>query len=97
MTITLQKDELLVTGDLTQDTVMGALEQCLKIMPSNQKITVNLSSVRNCDSASLAFLTALMRAARQKVTQLHFAHLPKQMIQLSRVCSLETVLPMADS
>lgn len=87
----------MVAGDLTQETVMSALSTCSKLLPSKAKIEVDFSGIKKCDSASLAFLTALLREGKAKETQLLFTHLPVQMLQIGRVSGLEHILPLAES
>ncbi len=88
---------MFITGDLTQDTVMSALAQSIKLLARDSHYKVNLSAVGRCDSASLAFLTALMREGKSKGTQLQFNHLPMQMLQIGKVSGLIDILPIAES
>ena len=92
--INLQGDEINIQGMLTQETVMEAVNECDSLLSSNQKVKINLSGVIRCDSASLAFLTALMRLAKKKKTQLSFIHPPKQMISLCKVSGIDSILPI---
>lgn len=94
ITIRLHGEELLVGGKLTHETVMLALEKSMAVLPSNCQINVNLSGVSRCDSASLAFLTALIREGKKKNTQFQFSHMPGQMLQISWVSGLDDVLPI---
>jgi phospholipid transport system transporter-binding protein len=93
--ITLQGSEMLISGKLTHETVMFALAKSETLMPSNKAIDVNLQAVSRCDSASLAFLTALMRLSQSKRTRLNFIHVPSQMLQIGRVSGLDNLLPIA--
>jgi anti-anti-sigma factor len=94
--VTLQNNELVITGPLTQNTVQALLEKSKALLPINGKFYVNLAQVERCDSASLAFLTSLLREAKKKQTQLTFVHLPKLMYQLGRVSGLTNLLPLED-
>ncbi len=94
--VTFQNNELIISGPLTQSTVQGMLEKSKALVPQQGKIYVNLANVERCDSASLAFLTALLREAKKKQTQLLFIHLPKLMYALGRVSGLNNLLPLEE-
>ncbi len=96
--VTVRKTDniLYITGDLTQDTVMSALEQCCKLLVPRTHMDIDFSAITRCDSASVAFLTALLREGKGKEVQLRFSHLPEQMLQISRVSGLENILPLAE-
>lgn len=93
-TITLKNGELVIQGELTQQTVMEALRRCEALFSGQQSIQLNLSGVSRCDSASLAFLTALLRKAKQQHLTLKFIHLPKQLKDLSTVSGLDDIFPI---
>lgn len=92
--VTLINNELIVSGSLTKQTVQKVLEKCKGLLPAKKTIYVNLAKVDKCDSASLAFLTALLREGKSKQTQIFFVHLPKLMYELGRVSGLNNVLPL---
>lgn len=75
---------------------MSALEQCSKLLTSNTEFEVNFSAIARCDSASLAFLTALLRMGKAKTIRFRFSHLPTQMLQIGKVSGLENILPLAE-
>ncbi|MBS0290129.1 MAG: STAS domain-containing protein [Proteobacteria bacterium] len=95
-TVELINNEMVISGDLTQGTIMSLLERALGLLPSESTLNINLQAVERCDSASVAFLTTLMRESRLRRTVIQFYNLPKQMLQISRVCGLENVLPVAE-
>ncbi|MGE3318110.1 MAG: lipid asymmetry maintenance protein MlaB [Candidatus Berkiella sp.] len=87
-------NELLIKGPLTQETVSVALSSSQPLIPSGQSFTLNLSGVNACDSASLAFVTALMRISLAKKTKIQLSHMPKEMIDLATVSGLNGFLPL---
>lgn len=95
VTVRPQDNVLAITGDLTQDTVMSALQQCTNLL-TKKELHIDFSQVKRCDSASVAFLTALLREGKQKQIDLHFQHLPEQMLQIARVSGLESILPVTE-
>ncbi|HRE33412.1 MAG TPA: STAS domain-containing protein, partial [Candidatus Berkiella sp.] len=66
VTVEFFNNELLVKGPLTQDTVVAAIKRSEPLIPHEQSVTINLSEVRDCDSASLAFIMALLRVGKAK-------------------------------
>lgn len=94
--VSFRNNELLISGPLTQETVSAALGLCEELIPNEQSTTVNFSGVSACDSSSLAFVTALMRAGVAKKTKLQLSHLPKEMRQLATVSGLNGFLPLTD-
>ncbi len=75
---------------------MSALERCNVLLPSNRDIQVDLSAISRCDSASLAFLTALLREGKTKKLNIRFINMPNQMLQIGMVSGLDHILPLAE-
>ncbi len=96
ITVSFRNNEIVISGPLTQDTVSAALLQSQALIPNEQAITLNLAGVNACDSSSLAFVTALLRASKVKKSSLHLAHLPKEMLDLATVSGLNSFLPLKD-
>jgi len=90
-----QGEELIVTGKLTQESVMKLLACVDKLLPAAATLKVNLAQVTHCDSASLAFLIQLLRKAKKMHTKLTFIEMPNQMQQLSKVCAIDDLLPIS--
>lgn len=95
--IHLKNNILVVEGSLTHNTVMSALEQSKPLLPENGKLQVDLSNTGSSDSSGLAFLIELMRDCAIKKCKISFHHLPKEMIELSKVSGLENIIPIVES
>lgn len=95
--IQFNQGELTLTGALNQSTVESAFFQIIPLFEAQPKITVNLQQVTECDSASLAFLMALLREAKKRSSQLTFIHMSKQMCDLAKVSGILPLLQNAES
>ena len=91
------KDVIFVKGPLKQDSVTGAFEQCLSFLAAKDPVKIDLIGVTQCDSSSLAFLTALMRESKKRDVQITFLHIPKQMLDLGKVSGINELLPIVDN
>jgi len=90
-----QKDKvIIVEGDLTIHTVELLLDQAKPLITYDETVTVNLKKVGACDSASLAFLIAILREAKLKRSQIIFSQVPKEMIDLGRVSGIDELITL---
>lgn len=92
MQISLAEDGIRLQGSLTVETVEKALSQTKPMIGYDTTINIHLDGVAHCDSAGLAFVTAILREARKKRTTITFANIPKQMRDLSRVTGIDGLL-----
>lgn len=56
-------------------------------------VEIELTEVRNADSAGLALLIELVRWAKQQDIRLHFSHLSQQLESLAAVSGVDGLLP----
>lgn len=90
-----QKDKaIMVEGDLTIRTIEQLLDHTKSLITYDGTVTVNLKKVEACDSASLAFLVAILREAKLKRSQIIFSQVPKQMIDLGRVSGIDELITL---
>lgn len=85
-------DVLRVQGTLSQETVMDALAQSSSSLISSRILILDLTEVTTCDSASLAFLVALLRLAAKRQAHLRIEGLPQAMQELAQVSGLLPLL-----
>ena len=57
-------------------------------------VQVDLSGIEQADSSSLAMLIDWLRTARSQHKDIKFGNMPQFMLDLGRVCGLDTVLPL---
>lgn len=81
-----------VHGEMTFATILSLLKQSKPLLDSYQWLTFDLSAVTQTDSAGLALLIEWLRIAQHNKQRVQFTHLPKQLIQIAKVCDLETIL-----
>jgi len=98
--VELLHDQLIIRGSLTRETVEDRVTRCeryLSSLPlSLRSLLINFSGVTDCDSTSLAFLTALCRMGKQRQIEIKLVGLPGKMVALARVCEVDKVLPMGE-
>lgn len=94
--IVLNSNELRIQGALAQETVVEAICKCEALLPSNKTMNVNFSTVSYCDSASLAFMTALLRLGKERNMTLTYIQVPQQIIDLAKVSGLDKILPIKE-
>jgi phospholipid transport system transporter-binding protein len=86
-----------ISGDLNFDTVTGLLEESkatLFASPVTQ-LDLDLSGVTRADSAGLALLLQWMRMARANECDIHYHHLPEQLLAIARPGELDSLLPVS--
>lgn len=83
-----------IVGDVDFQSVVSIWKQGLVLMQSMQKIKVELSGLKKCDSSILALCSAWIRAAHSKKKEIVFLALPAFMQDLVRVHGLDGVLPV---
>lgn len=94
-TVKLEGNTLFLKGPFVKATVM-ALWKEVKPLLKGQVQNIDLSEISQCDTASLAFLVAVLRETRDKASAVRFIHMPKQMFEIAKVNGLTTLLPMSD-
>lgn len=88
-----EKDCLCVAGDIGFDNVVDACNQGVELIHSMGKITVDLSGINQADSSCLAMIVEWVRVARSEHKDIEFVGTPRGMMDLGRVCGLDTILP----
>ena len=84
-----------LSGELTMHTVSQvSLDAASLITTMKGEVTINLSNIVRADSAGLALLIDWLRVARRRNFTLHFEQLPEQLMQIARLCELDSVLPI---
>jgi phospholipid transport system transporter-binding protein len=86
------QDTCAVLGPLTFDTVQAVLHQCRTLFVKKDKLTIDLSKVTKCDSASVAFIIALLRESKKQSIELLFIGFPQQLRDLIRVGGLDSII-----
>jgi phospholipid transport system transporter-binding protein len=83
-----------VSGELNMYTVPDVLSAIRFDEVVGKELHIDLGEVSRSDSAGLALLVEWMRQAREQGIQLHFHHLPAQLLEIARVSDLLPLLPL---
>ena len=84
--------KFLLSGSLDQKTVSKLWQQKNILVANDNKIVIDLSTIKHSDSAGLALLVCLQSNARQSQYQLSYINIPQQLQQLITLNNLEDVL-----
>jgi phospholipid transport system transporter-binding protein len=92
--LTLQDSVLTVVGEMTFATVSSLLAQSKKCFAQKGEFEINLHQVSRADSAGLVLLLAWYRLAKRKKLSLVYTNVPVQLLNMAKLCQLETLLPL---
>ncbi len=87
--ITRDGNYITLHGDLTHPTARQLFTQTPSF--GSEKTTVDLTSIRNVDSAGLALLVHWSNRARASSAQLKFTNTSTQLQQLAKITDLENL------
>ena len=83
-----------IQGDLDVYSVAEAIRQGCRLIKLNESsIVIDLSQVGGIDSAGLAFVLELMKAAKKQEKNIHFKNIPARMYAVARIYGLSNIIP----
>lgn len=85
-----------VRGDLSFQTVVGALEESRELFSSYATLEIDLGEVRRADSAGLALLLEWVNWARNSAREIRFHRVPAQIISIAQISEVEDMLDRAE-
>lgn len=85
---------LLVSGELSMDTVPELLKQGHLQRGADGDIRVDLQGVERADSAGVALLVEWQRAANRQQHTIHFQNIPSQMLAIARLSGVDVLLAL---
>jgi anti-anti-sigma factor len=88
------KQDLCISGRIDLTNVVQICAKSEKLIDSLSKVQVDLSGVVYADSSSLAMLIDFIRSAKQQHKDILFCNMPQFMLDLGRVCGLDSILPI---
>ncbi len=65
-----------------------------RLMASLKHVRIDLSGIQYADSSSLAMLVECIRYAKSQHKDILFCNMPQFMVDLGRVCGLDSILPI---
>ncbi len=78
-----------IQGDLTFASINKKVLKSVAFLTYSRDITLDLIDVSSADSAGLALLIEWIRYTRQHRIQLRFKNIPKQLLSLAKLSSLD--------
>ena len=88
------QDILCVTGNIDLTNVNSACMTGKKIIDTVSVVRVDLSGLAVADSSCLAMLVEWLRCAKAQNKDIVFMNMPQFLLDLGRVCGLDTILPI---
>lgn len=83
---------LRASGELTFETAAEALAAGDRLLAADDDARIDLSGVREGDSAGLAVLVEWLAGQLARGGRLAYAGMPAQMLSIARICGLEELL-----
>ena len=90
--IAIEKDRLIVSGDLDFSTVMLLWKQSLPLISSLKELNFDLAQVNTSNSAGLALLIEWIKYAMQTKKPIQFMQIPKQLKSIISAAGMDEVL-----
>ena len=87
-----QDGQASISGDLTFATVTALCKQIPASFVDAATFTIDLSTVKNCDSASLVFLVMVIRFLQQENKTVSFTRLPQTVLTLIKLYNLQNLI-----
>src|SRR5690242_2980347 len=88
------REEICLSGRIDLNNVKDLCLQGLELIDRMSTVRVNLAAVTQVDSSSLAMLIDWIRKARTQHKDIVLINMPQTMLDLGRVCGLDTILPI---
>lgn len=88
-TIILDRDRIVMSGQLNFTTVAGVWNDSLSLLDRNEKIIIDLSQVVSADSSALALLIEWLKYAEKKHKTILFQNVPAQLQSIARVAGVQ--------
>lgn len=88
------RHELCVTGRIEISNVVHACASGKVLIDMVGKVCVNLIGLEYADSSTLAMFVDWVRSAKVQHKDIVFYNAPRFVLDLSRVCGLDSILPI---
>jgi len=89
-----EKNELVLSGALTHETVTSAFEKTSYALLVKKDHVLNLASVTKIDTAGLAWLLVMLEHAVSRSISLKFSHISKELMKLAKLTAVDSFLPV---
>ena len=81
-----------IAGDMTFERATAIVESIDMAKMNQTEITINLSAVKQSDSAALAIMLEWVNQARKHQKKVIFSNVPSQLMRLIEMTRLEKIL-----
>lgn len=88
------QDILCVSGRIGLANVINACNRGKELIKTLSAVRVDLAGMEQADSSTLAMLIEWVRNAKVQNKDIVFLNMPQSMLDLGRVCGLDSVLPI---
>ena len=95
MTVNHNNDEYCITGDLNFEQATEIFNAIDVAGIAEQEININLSDIKQSDSAALAVMLEWVHQAKAHHKSIHFSHVPDQLMRLINMTDLHKLLNLA--
>lgn len=89
-------ETLIIKGALTYETVMQQWEKIKSSLSEGIYNSVDLKEVTQSDSASVAFLLAILRESNRLHFKIEFLNVPMQILEIAKVNGIIHFLPVKE-
>lgn len=86
----MDRQYLYLKGDLTFETINDKILEGINFKTS-QRLTIDLSEVKNSNSAGLALIVEWKKRSKIHQTTLIFTHIPEQLLMLAKLSGLKNL------
>lgn len=86
-------DRLVMSGPLTLDTVKALYDHGLQA-DADGVLEIDMSAVEMVDSSAVSLMLNWLREARRNKVNLHFSHVPDNLLSLAHLYGVEELLPL---
>ena len=93
MSITLQDNQWLVSGDILVDNANAVLSES-KTLEITEDLQIDFSAVRDVDTAALSLLIEWQRRALEANKKVEFKKLPESLISLAALYGVTDFIPL---
>lgn len=86
----------IVSGELSFATAEDALNEGSRLFEHFQELDLDFAHVDKSDSVGLAVLIEWISRANRDGKEIHFRHVPQQLLSLATISEVENLLPIAE-
>ena len=90
LVLTVKSDNyVMLSGDLTFATIHKKNVQLIDFKKTQGEVVLDLTEIKNSDSAGLALLIEWMKLSKKNQAQLKFKNIPQQLLTLAKLSGFE--------